>query len=123
MRIPLCLTTVPRCNSAAAILKASSLGEALSLVVAAYCDALPALLLESRVSLAALGVMFSMSLAFARGGGIGVFRGTLYPLLRHASLFGRCCRGFVQWSCFAFWGCRYRLWPQPTCHLMIRLQA
>ncbi|KAK9835056.1 hypothetical protein WJX81_007542 [Elliptochloris bilobata] len=77
----LVVSVLPRCHHLAAVLDAHTVREALAALAFAAADAMGAIFAESRVSLAALGVLFVLCLGMARSGGIGAVPGPPPPPL------------------------------------------
>ncbi len=73
------VSVLPRCHRLAAVLDARTASEAAAALAWAAADAVGAIFGESRVSLAALGVLFAICLGLARGGGVGAVPGPPPP--------------------------------------------
>ncbi len=64
----LVVSIMPRCSCVSAVLDADTMLSALRALLLAYWDVVLAILLESYVSLAALGFIALIAVVFARGG-------------------------------------------------------
>jgi len=71
----LVVSVLPRCSGVGEVLDAHSVGEVLRLFFTAAMNTVMEIFSRSYVSLAALGLIFAVTLGFAKSGGVGAIDG------------------------------------------------